>query len=113
MGAFLLLVVIVIIFIFLTNNNGEKDTLTSNIENKKSQLYNCGENELIEFIRTNPKKIREYFKFVASTGNHRSYTDIFETRDFRIEKSFDDDSFETRIAVIKKSSEKCVLYLVG
>jgi hypothetical protein len=113
MGAFLILILIVIIFIFLKNNNGGKDTLNSNLEIKKSQLYNCGEKELIDFIRANPKKIRDYFKFAASTGNHRSYTDIFETRDFRIEESFDDDSFKTRIAVIKKSNEKCILYLVG
>ncbi len=113
MGGFLLLILLVIIIILLSNKNETKDSSANNVELRKSQLYNSSEEELIKFIRANPRKISDYFKFVSSKGTHRSYTDIFDTRDFRIEVSFDDDSFETRIAVIKKTNDKCVLYLVG
>ncbi len=113
MGGFILLVLIIIFVLIFSKSNNNGGTASSVDESQKAKLYNSGEAELIQFVRANPRKIKEYFKFVSSKGTHRSYTDIFETRDFNIEVSFDDDSFQTRISIIKKSNGKVVIYLVS
>lgn len=118
MEGFLLLVVIVI-FIGINNllrqssNKRREEKEAIEIENKRDQLYKASEEDLMEFIRAHPKEVGKYFKFVSDKGDDRSYKTVYETYGYRIEKSFDDNDFESRIALIRKSDDKCVLYLVG
>lgn len=113
------LIVVIVIFILIydlinqSSNKRRKEKESIEIENRKTTLYRCSEKELIEFVRNHPNDIRKYFKFVSSKGDDRNYKTVYETYGYRIEESFDDNDFEKRIAIIRKSNEECILYLVG
>jgi hypothetical protein len=117
MAGFLVLVVIVLFIGIInllsqSNNKGREEEKAIEIECKKNQLYRASEESLIKFIRTHPEEVGKYFKFVSTKGDDRSYKTVYETYKYRIEKSFDDNDFEIRIVLIRKSDDKCVLYLV-
>ena len=80
---------------------------------KKSKIWEYEADQIVDFIRNNISGYKEYFNKVSVKGNFRYCEEIYETKNFIIKVSSNDDDFRTNISVIRKTDNKYITGLSG